>query len=86
MIVSHGGTEARITGQFDNASADDFVKRVNGSAIQEELDNRIYAAGNPGITSNPKPAGWGARPHRWLKNVCFRSELNSPAFVTIWLS
>jgi hypothetical protein len=35
--------------------------------IQSELDNPIYAAGNPRITSNLKPSGWGASPHRWLK-------------------
>jgi hypothetical protein len=37
------------------------------SYIQSELDNPIYAAGNPRIISNPKPSGWGASPHRWMK-------------------
>jgi hypothetical protein len=36
----------------------------SGIHIQPELDNPIYAAGNPRIISNPKPSGWGASPRR----------------------
>jgi len=46
------------------------------SYIQSELVNPIYAAGNPRITSNPKPSGWGASPHRYAgkKNGIFEPQ------------
>lgn len=34
-----------------------YTRLHSGSYIQSELDNPIYAAGNPRITSNPKPTG-----------------------------
>ena len=44
------------------------------SHIQSEPDNPIDAAGNPRITSNPKPTGWGASPRR------FTAPENGPSY------